>query len=215
MWRVSTPVSASSSATIGPQSVAIKEVAVQGLGVQHKPTAFRHGGWGRHRHLAAELIRRPGLPLADAAFDLGRVQRIDLAAALPVILQTHPYCQRDQVGEAFLKCCVAGDLAPGIADHAAEPNAQELERAPSPLELVRVRQVRQIGPGLALRIALQDEQPATSRVGSALAPAAGRGATGRTGAAPPRVEDNEKTAVIKGRISAIRRRGWSSASRPR
>ena len=35
-------------------------------------------------HLAAELVGRPGLPLADA-LDLRGVQRIDLAAALPVI----------------------------------------------------------------------------------------------------------------------------------
>jgi len=31
------------------------------------------------------------------------VQRIDLGAALPVILETHPHRQGEQVGEAFLK----------------------------------------------------------------------------------------------------------------
>ena len=68
-----------------PQGVAIKGVAVQCLGVQHKLTAFGLAGRGRHRHLAAELIRRPGFALADA-LDLRRVLRLDLGAALPVIL---------------------------------------------------------------------------------------------------------------------------------
>jgi hypothetical protein len=43
------------------------------------------------------------------------------------------------VGKAFLERLVAGDLASNVADHAAEPNAQKLERAPGPLELVRMR----------------------------------------------------------------------------
>jgi hypothetical protein len=47
-------------------------------------------------------VRRPGFAVADA-FDLGGVPRIDLGAALPVILQTHPRRQGEQVGEAFLK----------------------------------------------------------------------------------------------------------------
>jgi hypothetical protein len=67
------------------------------------------------------------------------VQRINLRAALPVILETHPHRQGEQVGEAFLERLVAGDLAADVADHAAEPNAQELERAAGPLELVRMR----------------------------------------------------------------------------
>src|SRR5262249_38069621 len=60
-------------------------------------------------------------------------------AALRVILQTHPHRQVEQVGKAFLEGFVARDLAPDVADHAAQPNAQELERAPGPLELVRMR----------------------------------------------------------------------------
>jgi hypothetical protein len=118
--------------------VAIKGIAVQGLGVQHKLAPFGLGDRGRHRDLAAELVRRPGLPLADA-FDLWRVQRVDLGAALPVILKTHPHRQGEQVGKAFLEGLVVRDLTPDIADHAAQPDAQELERAPGPLELVRMR----------------------------------------------------------------------------
>jgi hypothetical protein len=44
---------------------------------------------------------------------LGGVQRIDLGAALPVVLQTHPQRQgSEKVGEAFLEGSVAGDLTP-------------------------------------------------------------------------------------------------------
>jgi hypothetical protein len=66
------------------------------------------------------------------------VQRIHLAAALPVILEPHPYRHGEQAGEAALECLIAGDPAADVADHAAQPNAQELERAPGPLELVGV-----------------------------------------------------------------------------
>jgi hypothetical protein len=38
------------------------------------------------------------------------VQRIDLGAALPVILQTHPHRQREQIGKAFLEGLIAGDF---------------------------------------------------------------------------------------------------------
>src|SRR5262249_59421512 len=92
-------------------------------------------GRGCPRHLAAELIRRPGFALADA-LDLGSVQRIDLGAALPVILETHPHRQGEQVGKALLERLVARDFAPDVADYAAQPNAQEFELAPGPLELV-------------------------------------------------------------------------------
>src|ERR1700682_5709838 len=47
---------------------------------------------GGDRHLAAELIRRPGLALANA-LDLGGMQRIHLVAALAVVLEAHPVCQ--------------------------------------------------------------------------------------------------------------------------
>src|SRR5215472_7678209 len=38
-----------------------------------------------------------------------------------------------------LERLVARDLAPDVADHAAQPNAQKLERAPGPLELMGMR----------------------------------------------------------------------------
>src|SRR5262249_39473473 len=120
-----------------PPGGAVEGIAVR-FGVQHKLAAFRLAGRGRHRHLAAELIWRAGFAFADA-FDLRGVQRIDLGAALPVILKAHPHRQGEQVGKAFLEGFVARDLAPDIADHAAQPNAQKLELAPGPLELVRMR----------------------------------------------------------------------------
>lgn len=64
------------------------------------------------------------------------MQRIDLGAALPVILEAYPHRQSEKVGEALLKPVAAGDLAANVADHPAQPDAQEFEFAPRPLELV-------------------------------------------------------------------------------
>src|SRR5215469_3781394 len=41
--------------------------------------------------------------------------------------------------ERLLRVLIGMLRAPPVADHAAQPSAQELERAPSPLELVRMR----------------------------------------------------------------------------
>ena len=84
------------------QGVAVKRVAVQRLGVQHKLAAFGLGRRGGDRHLAAELVRRPRFAFADA-FDLGGVQRINLGAALAVILKAHPHRQGEQVGKALAR----------------------------------------------------------------------------------------------------------------
>jgi hypothetical protein len=115
--------------------VAVEWVAVQGLGMQHKLTALWPCRRRGDRHLAAELVRRPGLALADA-LDLGGVQRIDLGAALAVILEANPHRQSKEIGEAFLEFGVSFDLAAYVADHPAEADAQELQGASRPLELV-------------------------------------------------------------------------------
>src|SRR5262249_32404527 len=60
--------------------VAVIGIAVQRLGVEHELAAPGLGDRRRHRDLAAELVGRPGLALADA-LDLGGVQRVDLMAA--------------------------------------------------------------------------------------------------------------------------------------
>ena len=88
-------------------------------------------------HLAAELVRRAGLALADA-LDLGGVQRIDLVAALAVVLEAHPVGQGEQIGETLLQRLVAVDFAADVADHPAQSGAQELEHPPGPLELMGV-----------------------------------------------------------------------------
>ena len=88
-------------------------------------------------HLAAELVGCPGLALADA-LDLGRMQRIDLGAALAMVLVAHLVGQIEQRGEARFQLRVAFDLAADVADDPAEPGAQELERPPGALELVGV-----------------------------------------------------------------------------
>jgi hypothetical protein len=64
------------------------------------------------------------------------MQRINLGATLPVILETDSHRQGEQVGEAFPESVVTGDLATDVADDAAEPNARELEFAARSPELV-------------------------------------------------------------------------------
>ena len=64
------------------------------------------------------------------------MQRIDLWAALAVILEANPHRQSKEIGEAFLEFGVSFDLAANVADHPAEPSAQELQGASRPRELV-------------------------------------------------------------------------------
>src|SRR5207302_6905550 len=89
------------------------------------------------RHLAAELVGRPGFAFADA-FDLGSVQRVDLRAALAMVLEAPPHRQGEQIGEALPECLIVHDLVADVADYPAEAGAQEFEFAPRSLELVRV-----------------------------------------------------------------------------
>ena len=117
--------------------VIAARIAVQRLGVQHKLPALGLGRRRRDRHLAAKFVRRPCFTLADA-FDLGRVQRINLRAALTVILKPHSHRQREQVGKALGERRVASNLAANVTDRPAQSGAQEFEFAPRPLELVGV-----------------------------------------------------------------------------
>lgn len=105
--------------------------------MQHELAAFGLGCRRRDRDLAAELIGRARLALADA-FNLGGMQGIDLVAALAVVLETHAMRHRERLGEALPQRLVAGDLAADVADHPAQSDAQEFELAPSALELVGV-----------------------------------------------------------------------------
>ena len=64
------------------------------------------------------------------------MQRIHLRPALAMILKAYPHRQGEEIGEALLEPLVAGDLAANVADHPAQPGAQELQLTPRPLELV-------------------------------------------------------------------------------
>ena len=77
-----------------------------------------------------------GFSLANA-FDLGRVQRIDLASALMLALLAHPPRQRQFVGEEGVKRLLAPDLAADVADP-AEIGAERLQRPVGALELLGV-----------------------------------------------------------------------------
>ena len=59
------------------------------------------------------------LALADA-FDLRRVQGIDLAAALAALLFQHAAGQEQRSSEGLLAAVVAGDVPLDVADDAAE-----------------------------------------------------------------------------------------------
>jgi hypothetical protein len=47
------------------------------------------------------------------------MQRIDLGAALPMILEAYPHRQGEKVGEALLEPVAAGDLAAKICDRSS------------------------------------------------------------------------------------------------
>jgi hypothetical protein len=100
----------------GPQRMPVIRVAVMGLGIQHELAALGLGDGRDDRDLAAELIGRPGLALADA-FHFGRVQRINLRSALPLILRLHAGGQHEQAVELAFQPRMAVDLAPYVADH--------------------------------------------------------------------------------------------------
>src|ERR1700722_10522433 len=117
---------------------AIIGVAVQRLGVQHELSAPGRGDWRGNRDLATELVGSPCLAAADA-LDLGRVQRIDLRAALTLLLVTNTQRQIEQRAEAVFERRVALDLAANVTDDAAEPRAQELQLPPGAFELMRMR----------------------------------------------------------------------------
>ena len=137
MRRTSTPVFLSTSATAALQRMAVERIAVQRLGVQDELAALGLRDGDSDRHLAAELVGRPGLALADA-LDLRSVQRIDLRPALALILEADLDRQGAQRREAFSERRVAGDLAVDVADQPSQARAQELELAVGALELVGV-----------------------------------------------------------------------------
>src|SRR5215813_15452882 len=137
MRRVVTPVCLSSSVITGPSVWPSNGLPCSALlcSTNWPPLGFGRGGGDRY--LAPELIRRSGFAFANA-LHLGSMQRIDLRPALAMILEAHLHRQGEEIGKARLQCLVPGDLAANIADHPAQPGAQELQLTPRPLELVRM-----------------------------------------------------------------------------
>src|SRR3546814_20684740 len=90
-------------------------VAVQGRCVQHELAALGPGHRGGDRDLAAELIGRPGLALADA-LDLGGMQAVELPAALALPLATHLVGPRQRDGEGLSQRLALSRLSPDFAD---------------------------------------------------------------------------------------------------
>ena len=121
----------------GAASVPIEGIAIQCLGMEHELSALRGGHGGGDTDLAAELVRCAGFPLADA-LDLWRMCRIDLGAALMLILGAHPLRQIKQRAEASFQRRIAINLAADVADDPPKPRPQELELAPGAFELVGV-----------------------------------------------------------------------------
>jgi len=96
---------------------------------------------GGNAHLDAELVRPMGFAFADA-FDLRRVQGVDLRPALTLLLLAHAPRQRQQLCERHFEPAVTLDLAADVADDAAELGAQLLEHPVGAVEL--------LGMGIAL-----------------------------------------------------------------
>ena len=117
--------------------MAVVGVAGQRLGVGDELAALGAIERGGERDLDAELVRAMGLALADA-FDLGRVQRIDLASALMLALLAHPARQHQRMGEDALQLGLAPDLAHDVAHDPAEIGADRLQRPVGALELLGV-----------------------------------------------------------------------------
>jgi hypothetical protein len=80
----------------------------------------------------------PELAEGADAFDLGRVQRVDLVPALTLVLQPDLDRQVEQRAEPGFQLGLAGDLAPDVTDNPAKPCAQEAQLPPHPFELMRV-----------------------------------------------------------------------------
>src|SRR5215470_795267 len=118
MRRAVTPVCRSSSVITGPSVWPSKGLPCSAL-------------------LCSTNCRPFGFAFANA-LHLGSMQRIDLRPALAMILEAYPHRQGEEIGKARLQCLVPGDLAANVADHPAQPGAQELQLTPRSLELVRM-----------------------------------------------------------------------------
>src|SRR5215831_9414106 len=88
------------------------------------------------RCLHPELVGAASLALADA-FDLGRMERVELEAALTLLLRADLAGPGQRLVEHLLKAR-AGDLAGDVANDAAQPRAQQAQLSPISIELLGV-----------------------------------------------------------------------------
>jgi hypothetical protein len=86
---------------------------------------------------ACSLHTLAQVAFADA-FDLGRVQRIDLPSALMLALLAHAAGEHQRMGEDALQFGVVLDLARDVARDPAEIGSDRLQRPVGALELLGV-----------------------------------------------------------------------------
>src|ERR1700722_2451355 len=102
--------------------MAVVGVARQRLGVGDELAALVAIERGGERDFDAKLVKAMRLALADA-FDLGRVQRVDLLSTLMLALLAHPAGEHERMGEDALQPSFAPDLAHDVARDPAEIGA--------------------------------------------------------------------------------------------
>jgi hypothetical protein len=102
------------------ERMSVIRVARECLGVEHELAARSSGIGGDDRGFDAELVRGAGLALTDA-FDLRRVEGIELPSALALLLGADLLGKRQRPLESRLEFGPVGDLAADVADDAAEP----------------------------------------------------------------------------------------------
>src|SRR5262249_29798084 len=105
--------------------------------MDHELSALAALERGGDAHLDAELIGFVRLSLADA-FDLWRVQAVDLWAALPTLLIAHPTGKVEHPGELSLEKVVVHDLAFDVADDTTKKGLELAQRPLGALELAGV-----------------------------------------------------------------------------
>jgi len=103
--------------------VAIVGIARRRLGVEHELTAWGAGIGGDDRGFDAKFVRRAGVALADA-LDFGRVEGIELPAALALLLGSDLAGAQQRNDEGLLQRGLACDVAADVADDAAEARSK-------------------------------------------------------------------------------------------
>ena len=109
-----------------PQGVTVVRVVGQRPGVQHEQATGSPAIVGHNGGLDPELVRCGSLALADA-FDLRGVERIELPAALALLLRADLAGPAQWKGECLLQCWLALDLAANVANDPAQPALEDTQ----------------------------------------------------------------------------------------